>query len=154
MAEDWTEVEPRGVVIDPMTGDPAVLLEDPRHTSIIAVPADPSTATAIISELEGIQRDPSHTLLYRFFIRHGVRVTRLELSVSRDREVVANIIYSFAGEVCVMDVRPVDGLIVAIQTNAPILAAGALIHSRISTASPRVLDGRDLLILSRTHDRR
>jgi len=145
-------METRGVVIDPMTGDPAVLLEDSQQLAIIAVPADPSTATAIISELEGIQRDPSHTLLYRFFVRHGVKVERLELSVSPGGEVVANMIYRFDGCSCAMDVRPVDGLILAIQTQAPVFATRELVDSGVRATSPRVLDGQDLLILSRSHD--
>ena len=153
MRADWTEVEARGVVIDPLTGEPAVLLEDPRQTSIIAIPADPAAAGAIISELEGIKRDAAHTLLYRFFIRHGIRVIRLELfsdpTELTNERVVANIHYEFAGEACIMDVRPIDGLIIAIQTHSPVFAAPQLIHSHSHRSSLRALDGRDVLILSK-----
>ena len=153
MGDNWTEVEARGVVIDPLTGEPAVLLEDSRQTSIIVIPADPAAAGAIISELEGIRRDAAHTLLYRFFVRHGLRVLRLELSTDpaelSAEHIVANVHYEFAGEECIMDVRPVDGLIIAIQTHAPVFAAPQLVHSRAHRSSLRALDGRDVLILSR-----
>ena len=150
MGENWTEVEPRGVVIDPMTGDPAILLEDTPQTSIIVIPADPAATGAIISELEGIQRDASHTLLYRFFVRHGIRVRCLELSSDTGGRVVANIRYDFGGEECVMDLRPVDGLLLAIQTHTSVVAAPELIHCRQCRSSLRALDGRDVLILSRS----
>ena len=83
MGDDWTEVAIRGVVIDPMSGDPAVLLEDDAETAIIAVSGDPSVTGAIISELEGVEHELSQTLLYRFFVRHGIAVSRVELSHDR-----------------------------------------------------------------------
>jgi bifunctional DNase/RNase len=154
MATEWTRMEARGAVIDPMTGDPAVLLEDPRQTSIIVIPADPAAAGAIISELEGIQTDSAHTLLYRFFVRHSIKMLRLELSSTADSSIVANIHYLFRGEDCVMDVRPVDGLLIAVQTHAPVFAAPELVHSSSCRSLLRVRDARDVLILSPAEDLR
>lgn len=149
MGDDWTEVAIRGVVIDPMTGDPTVLLEDDYESAIIAVPADPSVAGAIISELEGIEQDRSQTLLYRFFVRHGVAVNRIELSTNLDGDLAACLRYVYEGEEYCIEVRPVDGLLVSAQTRAPVFADPELVHAGVTAAAPRVLDGSDLLILSR-----
>ena len=149
MGDEWTEVTIRGVVIDPMTGEPTVLLEDNDESAIIAVAADPSITGAIISELEGIEQERAHSLLYRFFIRHTVRVSRVDLSCDPDGNLGASLHYRFDGDDFAMDVRPIDGLLVAVQTHAPIRANDELIFRASTTAAPRVLDGSDLLILSR-----
>ena len=149
MGDNWSEVTIRGVVIDPMTGDPTVLLEDNAETAIIAVAGDPSVTGAIISELEGIARDESQTLLYRFFVRHGVLVTRIDLSRDRSGELGAYLRYRYERDEFGMEVRPIDGLLVAVQTGAPVFAEEELIRTGTTCAAPRIFDGSDLLILSR-----
>jgi bifunctional DNase/RNase len=149
MGDEWTEVTVRGVVIDPMTGDPTVLLEDYSETAIIAVAGDPAVTGAIISELEGIAQEKAQTLLYRFFVRHAVVVIRVDLSADREGELGACLRYEYDGEHYGMEVRPIDGLLVAIQTEAPVYANAELIDAGTTPAAPRVLEGSDLLILSR-----
>jgi bifunctional DNase/RNase len=149
MRTGFTEVTIRGVVIDPMTGEPAVLLEDDSESAIIAVAAVPSVTGAIISELEGIESDQSQTLLYRFLVRHSISVLRIELAHTAEGDLCAAFDYMYEGAQYRMEVRPIDGLLVAVQTNAPIFATAALIRDRAVPAAPRVLDGGDLLILSR-----
>ncbi|MFP4114277.1 MAG: bifunctional nuclease domain-containing protein [Spirochaetota bacterium] len=149
MGDEWTEVTIRGVVIDPMTGDPTVLLEDADESSIIAISADPSSAGTIISELEGVQQEPAHTILYRFLIRHEFSVSQVELSKDREGELAAVMRYAHRCEEYTMEIRPVDSLVVAVQTGATILAHGDLIDDGATPAAPRVLEGSDLLILSR-----
>ncbi|MFW5688513.1 MAG: hypothetical protein ACOC1U_02985, partial [Spirochaetota bacterium] len=102
-----------------------------------------------ISELEGIEYELSQTLLYRFFVRHGVAVARVELSPDRDGDLAASLWYHYEGEMHAMEVRPIDGLLLGVQTDAPIVAHALLIRQGETLAAPRVLDGQDLLILSR-----
>jgi bifunctional DNase/RNase len=153
MDVSWTEVGIRGVVIDPVSGEPTILLEDSQRSTIIAVPGDPAATGALISELEGVEHEPAQTMLYRFFVRHGVNVESLELSQDRTGTLGAYLRYRFGEEQFGMEVRAVDGLIIAIQTQAPILVHHALIEAENRLPVPRVIEGRDLLILSRrTHD--
>ncbi len=151
MGNGWSEVAICGVVIDPMTGDPAVLLEDSAESAIIAVAGDPAVTGAIISELEGITQERSQTLLYRFFVRHGVSVTRIDLSKGSSGEIASELAYLYAGEHYRMEVRPIDGLLLSVQTGAPVYADVRLIRDGASAAAPRVLADGDLLILSRRH---
>lgn len=153
MGDDWTEVTVRGVVIDPMTGDPTILLEDSAETAIIAVAADPSVTGAIISEIEGISGEASKSLLYRFFVRHGVTVVSVDLSRDRSGELGAYVRYRYEGEDLGMEARPIDALLVATQTGAPVFADSDLIDAGTMSAAPRILEGSDLLILSRRHAR-
>jgi len=153
MDASWTEVGIRGVVIDPVSGEPTILLEDSEQSTIIAVPGDPAATGALISELEGVAHEPAQTMLYRFFVRHGVEVASLELSQDRTGTLGAYLRYQFEEERFGMEVRPVDGLIIAIQTQAPMLVHHALIEAEHRLPVPRVIEGRDLLILSRRiHD--
>ena len=152
MKEMWVEVAVRGVVIDPLSGEPAVLVEDSDETAIIAIPADPGGASSIISELEGIHRDAPHELLYRFFVRHQVSARRIELSHTRNGEIAARLCYTHSGHDYEIDIRPIDGLLIAAQAHIPVLASRPLIDCEAQRrTSPRVLDGKDLLILSRTN---
>jgi bifunctional DNase/RNase len=153
MRNGFTEVTIRGVVIDPMTGDPAVLLEDDRQSAIISVAAEPAVTGAIISELEGIESEQSQTILHRFFKRHSITVLSVDLSRTPEGALCAGLDYVYEGAQHRMEVRPIDGLLVAVQTNAPIYADALLIHDRAVAAAPRVLDGGDLLILSRRTER-
>jgi bifunctional DNase/RNase len=150
MGGDWTEVTIRGVVIDPMSGEPTVLLDDHDETAIIAVPSDPSNAVTIISELEGLSRDLSKSLLYRFFVRHGVAVENVGLSRDRSGAMSASVHYRFHGEQYTIEVRPIEALLIALQTDAPVLAHHVLFTADALHPAPRVRDGSDLLILSRT----
>jgi bifunctional DNase/RNase len=153
MEASWTEVGIQGVVIDPVSGEPTILLEDAARSAIIAVPGDPAATGALISELEGVDHEPAQAMLYRFFVRHGVTVKSLELSQDRAGVTSAYLRYSFGSDSYGMEVRPVDGLIIAIQTQSPILVHRALIESENRLPIPRVIEGRDLLILSRRlHD--
>jgi bifunctional DNase/RNase len=155
MSQKWTEVSVRGVVIDPMTGEPAILLEDSAETAIISVPADPGAAGSIISELEGMHRDAPHSLLYRFFVRHGIQATHVELARNSRGELAAALRYCHEGQVFRMEVRPVDGIAIGILAAAPLFASTALINEHLhSSHAPRVMDNSDLLILSRVPPRR
>lgn len=149
MGDDWTEVTIRGVVIDPTSGEPTVLLDDTEQRSIIAVPADPANAVTIISELEGIGRDLTNAVLYRFFVRHGVQVRWIGISRSRDGNLAASIHYRFQNNEFSMEVRPEDGLLIGLQSESPVFAANELITSARTGRAPRVKEAGDLLILSR-----
>jgi len=135
--------------MDPMTGDPAILLEDDAESAIVTIPVDPGGAEFIICELEGIHRDAPHSLLYRFFVRHGIRVNRLEIGRIATGELSSALCYRHDGHSFRMDVRPADGISLAIQASAPMFASTELIHDYNRTVySPRVLENSDLLILS------
>lgn len=135
--------------MDPMTGDPAILLQDDAESAVITIPTDPGRAESIICQLEGIHRDTPHSLLYRFFVRHGIRASRLEIGRIPTGELSSALCYRHEGHSFRMDVRPADGISLAIQASAPMFASAELIHDYSRTVhSPRVLENSDLLILS------
>ena len=149
MDPSWSEVQISGVIIDPVSGEPTILLEDSDGTTVLTVPGDPAATGALISELEGMDHEPAQTMLYRFFVRHGVTVDRLELSQDRDGRIGAYLRYRFGNDKYGMEVRPIDGLIIVSQSQAPAVAHHSLLNAQKTAPSPRVIEGRDLLILSR-----
>jgi bifunctional DNase/RNase len=135
--------------MDPLTGDPAILLADNTASAIITAPAEPGGAESIICELEGIHRDGTHSLLYRFFVRHGIRVNRLEIGQDSRGRLSSALCYRHDERSYRMDMSPADGISLAIQAGAPMFASAELIHESTRTiASPRVMENRDLLLLS------
>jgi hypothetical protein len=135
--------------MDPVSGEPTILLENSDGSTVLTVPGDPAATGALISELEGVDYEPAQTMLYRFFVRHGVSVRRIELSHDRSGAIGAYLRYEFDGDEFGMEVRPIDGLIIAIQSNSPAVAHQSLLEAQRTMPSPRVIEGRDLLILSR-----
>ncbi len=136
------------MVIDPMTGDPAILLEDDAESATITVPADPGGAESVICEQEGIHHHTPHSLLYRFFVRHDIRVNRLEIGRTPAGGLSSALCYRHDGHSFRMDVRPADGIALATQASAPMFVSTELIHDYSRTiSSPLVLESIDLLML-------
>lgn len=149
MDDEWTEVIVRGVVIDPISGEPAVLIEDSDECVILAVPADPASAASIIAAVEGELQSTPEDLLLRFFHRHGVTVSAVAMRRRRDGSIAATLCYSMGGNTEALPVRPADGLVISARTNAPVLIHGSMVeHPTPRSAMPRVSNSGDLLILS------
>ena len=139
--------------MDPLTGDPAILLQDNQASAIVTVPADPGGAEAIICEMEGIHREAAHSLVYRVFVRHGMKIQRLEIGADPKKDIRASLCYLHNELLYSIDVLPTDGISLAIQSAAPMFVSSDLIDDhQPSVKSPRVSESRDLLILS--EDRR
>lgn len=149
MGDDWTEVTVRGVVIDPVTGEPTILVEDDQRMSILAIPADPSSAGSIISAVEGIDGEAGDDLLIRFFRRHGITVSGITIDRAETGDLVAVLHYVIGNQAEQLAVRPAEGLVLSAHSGAPVFVHFALINEVEAPASPRVADSGDLLILSR-----
>ena len=151
MGDDWTEVAVRGVVIDPVTGEPTILVEDEHTLAILAIPADPASAGSIISAVEEIDDGAGDDLTVRFFRRHGVIVAGIAIERSDRGELDAVLHYIIGEQALQLPIRPAEGLVLSARTGAPVFVHYALINTpERRNASPRVADGHDLLILSRT----
>lgn len=149
MGDDWTEVSVRGVVIDPVTGEPTILVEDEQRVSILAIPADPASAGSIISVVEGIDPEAGDDLLIRFFRRHGVIVSGISIDRAQNGDFVAVLHYIIGNQAEQLAVNPAEGLLLSARSGAPVFVHYALINEVEAVTSPRVADASDLLILSR-----
>jgi bifunctional DNase/RNase len=118
---------------------PVVVLSDCDGQRILPVWVGPAEASAIITELEDIRapRPVAHDILAQYFQRHGFVMDSLEIYADAGEQgYSARIRYHHRWRHYQMEVRPSDGLALAVRLKAPILAALVLLSA---TDSPTLL---------------
>ncbi len=103
---------------------PIVILADGQRR-VLPIWIGPFEASAIIVELEGITppRPLTHDLLAMHFLRHGFSMDRLEIYGHSPQDCYrSRIVYHRRMRSFLMEVRPSDGLALAVRLGAPIVA--------------------------------
>jgi bifunctional DNase/RNase len=111
---------------------PVAVLNDSTGKRILPVWIGPSEASSIIVELEEIKspRPLAHDILASYFQRHGFIMDSLEIyGHSGESGYSARIKYHRRWRHFDMEVRPSDGLALAVRLKAPILAEGHLLSA-------------------------
>lgn len=92
------------------------------------VPVGAFEASAIIIEIEGIKppRALTHDLFAELALRHGLRMLEFELYARTEEGFLGRIKYRKGLRTWTMEVRPSDGIALALRLNAPIRAARQL----------------------------
>jgi len=111
---------------------PIAVLCDEQSERMLPLWIGPSEANSIIVRLEEIQTPGplTHDLLASTFLRHGLRMDRLEIYRHDEAHgYVARIRYHRGWRRYAMDVRPSDGLALAVRLQAPVFASEALLDT-------------------------
>jgi bifunctional DNase/RNase len=117
------EVEVLGVVVDPRTQTPTVILQGKRDHRSFAMTIGLTEATGIALPLQGVTppRPMTHDLFVTVFGRLKVSITRVVITDLRDDVYYATVhLTSAAGEMQ-LDSRPSDAIALAIRAKAPVL---------------------------------
>ena len=121
----------KGFFLDPERM-PVVVLSDASGERILPIWTGPSEASSIIVELEEIKtpRPLTHDLLAKYFQRHGFTMDGLEIfDHSGEFGYNARLKYHRRLRHFDMEVRPSDGLALAVRLKAPILAEEQLLSA-------------------------
>jgi len=121
----------KGFFLDP-DHMPVAVLSDVSGERILSIWIGPSEASSIIVELEEIKspRPLAHDLLARYFQRHGFIMDGLEIfGHAGEFGYNARLKYHRRLRHFDMDVRPSDGLALAVRLKAPILAEERLLSA-------------------------
>lgn len=112
----------KGIALDRDTELPIVLLQTTDKRSIVPISIGPFEASAIIIEIEGVHppRPLTHDLLSHFFNKHNFFIIRLEIYDEIDESYLAKIYYKKGLRTYKIEVRPSDGIAMAIRAEAPI----------------------------------
>jgi hypothetical protein len=140
---DWVVMRLRGLILDPNSEAPVVILREPDQGIFLPIWIGPFEANAIALAAEGVEppRPMTHDLLRGVLETLGARLVRVEIHALREGTFHARLIVeSREGERCEIDSRPSDALALAVRVEAPIWAArevldGALRTSRAAAAS-------------------
>jgi bifunctional DNase/RNase len=116
------EMKVAGLTIDPVTNTPIVILKDREEKRVLPIWIGLFEASAIATELEGINfsRPMTHDLIRDILSTLGIEVLKVEVHDLRNNTFFANIHLLQNGQPRVIDSRPSDALALALRAGAPI----------------------------------
>jgi bifunctional DNase/RNase len=119
------EMSIRGLMIDPITNMPIVILKDADDQRTLPIWVGPVEANAIAIQMENITtpRPMTHDLLVRVMADLGATVDRVVVADLSENTFYAQLILRRADGVLVVDARPSDALAVALRTKARVFVS-------------------------------
>ncbi len=110
--------------MDEDSGIPIILLQEKEGSRILPVWIGPFEASAIIIEMEQVKppRPMTHDLMAEMFFRHKFRMKEVLIHRSFEKKYHASMTYRERFKHHTVDIRPSDGLALAVRLGAPIYA--------------------------------
>lgn len=133
------EVKVRGLLVDPTTNSPIVLLKDVKSEAMLPIWVGPFEANSIATEIEKVapQRPMTHDLLRNAIRQLGGAVERVTVTELRDNTFYALIEIRVRDEVVLVDARPSDAIALALRVDCPIFIRDEVMEtSRLDETSP------------------
>ena len=111
-----------GLVLDPNTQAPVVVLKDESGEICLPIWIGIAEATSIATAIKqvGMERPLTHDLMHEIFGQLDVSVQRVVITELRESTYYAELILSQGDRVLIIDSRPSDAIAVALRASAPI----------------------------------
>ncbi len=121
----WVEMEVKGLLLDPASETPVLLLQSVSGTFVLPIWIGQSEANAIAMALEGIReaRPMTHDLMHDILTALTVELLRVEISALREGTFHGRLRLHRTGEEFLVDARPSDAIALAVRTRAAIWVA-------------------------------
>jgi len=125
------EMKIRGLMVDPSTNMPVVILKDPKSEAVLPIWVGLYEAQAIALEVEksSAARPLTHDLLKNVATGLNAQVQRVVVSELRGDTFYAVIWMEQNGEVVAIDARPSDALALALRSDCPIFVAEEVLQA-------------------------
>lgn len=137
-AQEEVEVRIRGLMMDPVTSMPMIVLKDIAGENVLPIWVGIFEANAIALEIEKTTtpRPMTHDLLRNVLRGFDAYVTRVVVSELRDDTFFAVIWLERNGETITIDARPSDALALAMRSDCPIYVSRSVMeHARLSSTN-------------------
>jgi hypothetical protein len=128
------EMQIKGLMLDPITNVPIVILRDADGQRVLPIFVGPAEANAIALQIENLAppRPMTHDLLRDVVGALGVTVSRVIIS-----DLIASTYYAYlelrqGSDVILVDARPSDALALAARTRAPIFVRASVLDQEKS----------------------
>ena len=131
------EMKIRGLMMDPVTQMPIVVLKDVQGQSVLPIWVGAYEANAIALEIEKVStpRPMTHDLLKNVLLGLDVHVQKIGVNDLRDDTFFALIWVEREGELISIDSRPSDALALALRVDCPIFVDESVLKSsKVATA--------------------
>lgn len=125
------EMRIRGLLMDPTTNSPIVILKDVQSETMLPIWVGPFEANSIASEIEKVAppRPMTHDLLRNLVNLFGAEVRRIIVTELRDNTFYAVIEIDWRGERLLLDARPSDAIALALRADCPIYVNEEVVQS-------------------------
>src|SRR5277367_2091173 len=136
------EMKIRGLMVDPSTNAPIVILKDVAGDAVLPIWVGPVEATAIWLEVEktSTARPMTHDLLKNLIYGLNAEIQRIVVTELKDDTFYAVIWMEQNGEAVALDARPSDAIALALRADCPIF-----VHEDVLKAAkvvPNTADSR------------
>ncbi len=126
MAEDDAiEMFVGGLVLDPGTQAPIVVLKDEQNQFCLPIWIGMAEATSIATILKDIKlaRPMTHDLMYEAMQQANMTVQRVMITELKEATYFADLVLSHGDRVIILDSRPSDAIAMALRASAPIFVS-------------------------------
>jgi hypothetical protein len=141
------EMKIRGLMMDPVTNMPIVILKDLAGTQVLPIWVGIYEANAIALEIEKVStpRPMTHDLLKNLLLGLETGVRKVVVSELKDDTFYAVIWLERDGEVISIDSRPSDALALALRVDCPIYVEEEVLKSSKSATAMAEKSGNEEL---------
>ena len=131
------EMKIRGLMMDPVTNMPIVILRDVEGNSVLPIWVGIYEANAIALEIEKVAtpRPMTHDLIKTLLLGLDTSVRKIVVSELRDDTFYALIWLEKEGQLISVDSRPSDALAIALRLDCPIYVEEAVLKSSKAAAA-------------------
>ncbi len=131
------EMKIRGLMVDPVTNTPIIILRDASGNSILPIWVGVYEANAIALEIEKVTtpRPMTHDLIKNLLTGVEATVHKVVVSELKDETFYAVIWLEQNGELISVDSRPSDALALALRLDCPIYVEEQVLQSSRSVAN-------------------
>ncbi len=141
------EMKIRGLMMDPVTNMPIVVLRDINGNTILPIWVGIYEANAIALEIEKVStpRPMTHDLIKTLLLGLGTGIRKVVVSELKEDTFYAVIWLDRDGELISVDSRPSDALALALRLDCPIFVDDSVLKSsKISNSSADKINNEEL----------
>jgi len=141
------EMKIRGLMMDPVTNMPIVILKDVNGSSVLPIWVGIYEANAIALEIEKVttQRPMTHDLIKSLLLGLNTGVRKVVVNELRDDTFYAVIWLERDGDLISVDSRPSDALALALRLDCPIYVEDSVLkNSKLAASSVDKINNEEL----------
>ena len=141
------EMKIRGLMMDPVTNMPIVVLRDVNGNTILPIWVGIYEANAIALEIEKVStpRPMTHDLIKTLLLGLGTGIRKVVVSELKDDTFYAVIWLDKEGELISVDSRPSDALALALRLDCPIFVDDSVLKSsKVSSSATDKINNEEL----------
>jgi uncharacterized protein len=135
------EVTVAGLGIAPPSPTPLLLLKEREGERVLPVGIGPNEAQAIVMPLQGVRppRPMTHDIFVEVVSSLGAHLRRVEITDLIESTFHARLLLEQGGQERTFDIRPSDGVALAVRTETPIFVSEA-VFDQAGILSPQVTE--------------